>query len=138
LMFPMLEPLADLHYARNGYQAGAENLPRSVIDYTWRELTSEDEKAYHIRDGATGNRKFISPNGRCELVFKSDGTLEMNPVNIGTYNFYDPQNDKAGHIVFDVVPYLLFGNTPDDTWDFADRWGATATVVGRKVMRVFE
>ena len=50
-----------------------------------------DEISLHNMAGATGNRKFISPNGKCEIVYKPNGEIETNPLNMGTYNRHDPQ-----------------------------------------------
>ena len=71
--------------------------------------------------GNENNIKFISPDGHGEAVFNPDGTLVTDPVNMGTYNFNSP-NELLGvpHFVNDVLPYYVWGNSPEDpttTWD---------------------
>lgn len=48
-----------------------------------------------------------------------------DPVNMGTYNFFNPEKEKILHTVFDVFPYMIYGNTPADMFLYAERIGAT-------------
>src|SRR5262249_45863219 len=112
--------LADLvyqHYARNDMNVEP---PLWYAEKHWRELYG-DEMALHNMGGATGNRKFISPNGHCEVVYKANGQIETNPLNMGTYNKYDPQLHPWLPGIFDVLPYMILGNSPEDMFT-TDRW----------------
>ena len=53
--------------------------------------------------------KFLS----MEFVFDKQGKLVIDPINIGTYNFVTPKGVMSGigHILLDVLPYKMFGNT---------------------------
>ncbi len=64
--------------------------------------------------------KMISP----ETVYYSNGTINNTPEDMGTVNLFDPTGEdrdlpwivnNAGHMVFDVVPYFVWGNAPDDS-----------------------
>ena len=48
--------------------------------------------------------------------------IVTDPNNIGTYNYGDP--DNISHNIKDVLPYIIFGNSPDDTTTIWERiWG---------------
>ncbi|WP_169787093.1 RHS repeat-associated core domain-containing protein [Hyalangium minutum] len=106
----------DLHYNRNQYNR--------VVSYefaskSWIPVPA-DKAVYHQHGlGNERNKKFISPNGHCEVVFR-DGQLVTDPANIGTYNFGSDQG-SALHLLLDVVPYYFWGNSPDDPTPFPDR-----------------
>jgi hypothetical protein len=71
--------------------------------------------SYHQQGiGGEGNKKYVSPDGHSEAVFDATGKLVTDVVNMGTYNYADPRNNVTGHIMYDVVPYYIFGNTPND------------------------
>lgn len=57
-----------------------------------------------------GNVKFVSPDGYREAVYSSRGSLVTDNKHKGTFNFYDPNTDAAGHWDADVVPYKKWGN----------------------------
>lgn len=71
------------------------------------------ESVYHTFN-APDNIKFVTYDGRREFVFRSDGSLDLSPANRGSSNFRSPIDDKTGHLVYDVIPYFLWGNSPDD------------------------
>jgi hypothetical protein len=54
--------------------------------------------------------------GHCEAVFDSMGHAVTDPRNMASYNYYGPSGllDGAGHVLYDVLPYLILGNSPDD------------------------
>jgi len=80
-----------------------------------------------VLDGWVENRKLIHPLGY-EVVIDKNGTLVTDPLNIGTYNFYNPGvfGDDAliGNLLhkdYDVRPYNTFGNTVNDPTTEAQR-----------------
>ena len=42
-------------------------------------------------------------------------TENNSPVNMGTYNYCSDQKDSKLHQLLDVIPYKVFGNTPDES-----------------------
>jgi hypothetical protein len=90
------------------------------------ELTNLSEAAFHqnILKSGEPNRKYISPDGRNEVIFYSDGNLNQVGADIGTYNFV-PYNTgiigAIGHGIVDVVPYLIWGNSVYDQTSFSER-----------------
>ncbi|GHV48664.1 hypothetical protein FACS189499_08550 [Clostridia bacterium] len=62
------------------------------------------------------NLKFISKDGKYEAVYNKDGillTAENDPVNMGTYNYANPNPPYLTilqHQSVDVNPYYVWGN----------------------------
>ena len=61
------------------------------------------------------NYKFHSPDGHCEVVVCipdiGDPYFVTDPINCGSYNF---GTNWAEHILYDWLPYVIWGNTPTD------------------------
>jgi hypothetical protein len=62
-----------------------------------------------------------------EVVFYSNGDLNNTPEDMGTPNVYYNSKNKEDifnyiiHGSFDVIPYMLWGNTPKDSTTIIDR-----------------
>jgi hypothetical protein len=110
-------PPRDKHYARN--QLNGEPVSRAQAQLeNWR-LAEDWESAWHRQgDGNETNQKYVSPDGHREWVFTGSGDVVTDALNRGTYNF---GTSRLGHFVKDVVPYLLWGNAPDDPSRAIDR-----------------
>ena len=103
------------HYNRNQYNTWQPRNAAQAERSGWTKL-SWFKAAYH-KQGPKENRrnqKWVSPSGKCEVVYDETGTeIVTDPVNMGTYNFF-PASDAENHYKYDVKPYILWGNTPDD------------------------
>jgi len=111
----------DWHYRRN-----KRNVTVS-LDYAqahkWKEM-GPFESSYHRQGGGAAalNRKFVSPSGHCEIVFRPDGSVVTDALNEGTYNYFAPDGfSNIGHMLFDVIPYLALGNSPNDPSTIEER-----------------
>lgn len=58
-------------------------------------------------------RKFVHPILGYEVVLDAQGNIITDPLNAGTYNFYEPSKPLL-HKEFDVNPYMSHGNSSDD------------------------
>ena len=93
----------------------------------------------NVTNGAKkGYIKFVHPKYGYEVVLDGNGNIVTNPLNAGTYNFYNPYNginndlieDKndffnknfGKHKKYDVDPYFLNGNSKDDPSSMLDRY----------------
>ena len=65
------------------------------------------------------NKKYVSPDGHREVIYNSQNEIVLDPRDIGTYNF-SPSNElwyskeSLGHLVIDIIPWIIFGNDDND------------------------
>lgn len=110
----------DWHYNRNKYN---KSISSEQAKRNWIPLRPAQSKYHQIGPGNENNKKYVSPDGTSEAVFRPDGTAVTDSVNMPTYNYYSPLlrdgMEPVFHGVFDVLPYYLWGNTPEDSkaWD---------------------
>ncbi len=80
-------------------------------------LLPDSKSIFHMAPEDKATYKWVFNDGR-ELVIgeKQDGTkyIQTDDRYLGTYNMANPDN-PAEHAFKDVLPYALFGNTPDDS-----------------------
>ena len=67
------------------------------------------------------NVKYVSPDGKSEVIFSSDGSVVTASEDYGTYNFSSPLHDPIGHFYQDVVPWLIWGNDEIDSTNVSQR-----------------
>jgi hypothetical protein len=77
------------------------------------ELLTSLASLYH----GPGNFKWQSEQGN-ELVINRLWQTELDPRYIGTYNF----GSGTAHIFQDMLPYYLWGNSPDDLNNLGNRY----------------
>lgn len=114
-----LRRLRRVHYERNQFNQAPETEP--VDDPNWRRLP-DSQSVYH-QHGEAGrtHRKYVSTDGgHHEAVYNQDGELVTDPQNLGTYNFVGP-DDAMGHFKADVLPYWVWGNSPEDETPLLNR-----------------
>jgi len=105
----------DWHYRRN-----ANNHPpkrkSDAVKKGW--IKQSDAKSLYHRFGPNGaqNEKYLSPDGHQEAVYDGQGNLVTDPSNMGTYNYSPPEGivGNVGHLFEDVIPYWIWGNSPND------------------------
>ena len=116
----------EAHYFRNKLNRAPATLDKMIelnrnlsSDKKWK-LMDIDGSAYHMYgDEGEYNLKFVSYDGIFEAVYNKKGELlteHNDPKNMGTYN-YVSSDDWIGHGIYDVIPYMLFGNTPEDNYE---------------------
>lgn len=110
-------PVGD-HYTRNDNQP---NPPSTTSDLTsgptGGEFTSYGETGTH-NVGTSGNVDYRgNPGGAYEghqYIYDNSGNLVNNDLNGGTFDFHSPGSNLPGHFFQDVIPWLVWGNTPFD------------------------
>ena len=141
-VIPTLEPVAIATTATAAVSIAAENLPSQEDHYNRNEILENTEEflpqtpdearaqgwttkeaLYHQNHTIDGtlNTKYISPDGVKEIIFYADGTINNTPEDRGTANFCSPNTYPVGHFLKDVVPYWLWGNSPDDSTSLKQR-----------------
>jgi RHS repeat-associated protein len=67
------------------------------------------------------NFKVVTLDGFYEVIYDYDGNIVTAPEDMGTYNYCPSQTSVIGHAVLDVLPWLIWGNTRDDSTTFIQR-----------------
>ena len=115
-----------IHYPRlNDADQQPQNLPQSPEEAIKRGFTkaTPNENWYHRGKGQIDNEKYYHKITGQEVVFDKNGKIVTDPENIGTRN-YGPIPKSSDHIWLDVIPYYIWGNSPDDTTPLLRRiWG---------------
>lgn len=111
-------PTKEEHFSRNDNMP-VESLPKSPNEAKslgWDNGVASD--CHQFTAGDTRNEKWVSPDGKFEVIFNAEGDMVTASEDYGTYNFCSPNEDPIGHFVYDVIPWFIWGNAEDDktTW----------------------
>ena len=109
-------------FLRSGLNEGVPQTEADVKQQGWIRMKPEESIYHQIGDGNENNVKYISPDGKMEGIYK-DGKLVNDPINAGTFNYEAPTGiaGKIGHFIVDVIPYYIYGNSPDDSTTIGER-----------------
>ncbi len=109
-----------IHYGRNQYNVDLPQNEDEAKEWNWEtelanchQFTAEDDET---------NIKYVSPDGKREIIFDHEGDIVAADEDEGTYNYADPDLWLA-HLVVDVLPWLRYGNTPEDSTERYQRLG---------------
>ena len=120
------EIIRELHYTRlEESDQAIDVLPQSPQEAEKRGFikASDNQNRYHRNKGETENVKYYHPVTGQEVVFDKNGRIVTTPENRGTKN-YGSNPTSREHVVYDIIPYWIWGNYEDDTTPFWDRvWG---------------
>ncbi len=123
-------PNKSQHYARNSHNItpNEDELDSIVsgIHPDWEAAPDKANKFHKFTTGTQGeeavyNTKYMSKNGKYEVIICYDSEMVptpyvvTDPCNVGTYN-YAPGSGLP-HALFDVFPYIFYGNTESDITD---------------------
>ena len=115
-------PSKNDHYSRNAMMPD-DKLPknaREAQEMGWNDNVASS--CHQFTSPGRDNQKWVSPDGRYEVIFDSSGTRRVDAdEDEGTYNFGDPSKDAYGHFVLDVIPWLIYGNSANDKTTFQER-----------------
>ncbi len=125
------EIMKDMHYKRlSMVMQQTRYLPKNPKEARSEEAqkegwkkASENENWYHRNNGKLLNVKYYNTKTGQEAIYESDrdnAKLVTSVDNFGTFNHFPP-NKALQHMVFDVIPYWLWGNSIDDTTPLGNR-----------------
>jgi hypothetical protein len=100
-------------------------------------LSHTCEIAQHNMNGATGNEVYLHPDGHSEAVFDSSGNRVTDAENMASYNYYHWQKQPWRHFYYDTLPWLIWGNSENDTTFILQRLRAWLTDVKYGAMDAF-
>lgn len=113
-------PSKQKHYSRNEKNG---KFPDNYVD----QLFPEDEWYRDVQANChqftainRDNKKYVSKDGHHEVIYTVKGNRVDDPRDVGTYNFCSPKH-RIGHTVVDVFPWILYGNSPDDSTTLLQR-----------------
>ncbi len=112
-----ISALKRIHYLRlKDFDQQPRNLPSSPQEAIMRGFTKAkpNENWYHRGKGQIDNEKYYHKITGQEVVFDKNGEIVTDPENIGTKN-YGSEPKSWDHVIYDVIPYYIWGNSPDDT-----------------------
>lgn len=130
-----VEEFKYFHYNRNQFNAN-HKLEELIDIYTGVEKEgfsklSPDKTIFHqIGDNESENFKIVSEDGKSEYIiryniFSQKYEIVDDEVNKGTYNIYNPEGGLAKkgakHFLWDVLPWLLWGNSEEDSTTYEYR-----------------
>jgi hypothetical protein len=118
--------LKAIHYKRNWKQRkDVSPTLESALGIGY--LPFEGDNCYHtMGTGQPDPKKNVKLTkrkgvGSCEQVFDLLGILVTDPINMGTFNFFDSSRFPVAHLIFDVFPYILWGNCKEDPTTISER-----------------
>lgn len=102
------------HLYRNCFNTNLPSNPAEALELKWVPQPDARNR-YHRYDvyapgDRRGNVKWLSRDGKREVIFRDNGQPDNSHQNVGTYN-YDGLND-FNHFFQDVLPYYYYGNGP--------------------------
>lgn len=131
-------PTKQQNYERNKYMTNVPRTEAQCRKLGWDNGVASDCHQFTSKDKS--NTKWVSPDGRSEVIFDKNGKVVTSSEDYGTFNYSSPNNDPLGHFMKDVIPWLAWGNSPDDSTSVADRLGAFFVdgtfSIGKKVFHV--
>ena len=111
------ETLKQIHYNRNVFNTNLPTEKPSDNDPVWEVA---DAKYHQFSSKDNNNVKYVSDDGR-EIVYDEQGVVITDPRDIGTYNFCTHEENSVFHGMLDVLPWLVWGNSEEDTTSIIDR-----------------
>ena len=140
----IVEAGPEAHYARNELNVNESNVDwsgyDSFIEYIEQNYNEQGyfQNLCHMDTGgkqgleAKKNIKYLSTDGHYEVIicYPENGTPyvvdeSVDPLNMGTYNYVGAIDDMEmletadyifDHLIYDMLPYYLYGNTADDSF----------------------
>jgi len=112
-------PSMEEHYDRNQNNIQFPEEYDETFFKEWDDSVSANCHQFSASD--RDNVKYVSPDGSYEAIYDVNNKLVTDPRDVGTYNFVSPNEDLVGHFIKDVIPWIRYGNSPDDSTEWWQR-----------------
>lgn len=110
------------HYLRNRFSRAPNTLDEmmAIIQHEqggifgWKLMSRKITRLHMFGKNGEYNLKFMSADGHFEVIYNIDGeklTEKNDSMNMGTFNYGDPINEKLKHVVYDVLPFFEWENS---------------------------
>ncbi len=104
-----------IHYKRNDYNVDLPKTEKIAKEWGWEPELAKFHQNTAPKKPKEKHIKYVSPDGKREVIFDHTGTIVITAdKDVGTYNYADPDLWLA-HTILDILPWLAYGNTPNDT-----------------------
>ena len=117
--------LIDLHYSRLNLEGDFpdEINPNTYkTDYEGQYLLDVNAQCHQFSaEKGSKNIKIVSLDGHYEAIYDKSGKKVTDPRDIGTYNICNPNTNPIGHFAVDIVPWILWGNSAEDSTNIFSR-----------------
>jgi len=100
------------HYKRNKINDLLPDTAEDAVKQGWHKIVANAHQ--FTSEGKHDNVKYVDPSGKFEAVYDKLGKLVTDPLDMGSYNFSPSETSKRAHVRDDVIPWILYGNSPDD------------------------
>ena len=84
------------HYSRNEQNTDIPQTKKEAEAAGWKGDIPANCHQFTAKDGEK-NVKYVSPDGKKEVIYDSKGNLVTAPEDEGTYNYASPDTDPIGH-----------------------------------------
>ncbi|MBR3895162.1 MAG: RHS repeat-associated core domain-containing protein [Clostridia bacterium] len=115
----------EIHYNRNIINQVPTSEKEVPEDWKSSKDGGPGAACHQFSSPDNSNVKYVSPDGYCEVIFDKNGKLVTDPRDIGTFNYFPSDHygliGIIGHGYFDVLPWVIYGNSEDDTTTIFDR-----------------
>jgi RHS repeat-associated protein len=112
-----------LHYNRNVFN---QDVSYNVANKNWVRMFPEEAIYHRMGPGNENNEKYVSPDivFQSEAVFNSEHRTVTDPANMASFNFFLSKLFPL-HFYADMLPYYIWGNSPDDSASLWERLTAS-------------
>lgn len=129
----MSMPSMEEHYNRNQHNIWFPDVYDDKYFYGWDD--NVDASCHQFSSPNKSHKKYVSPDGRYEVIYDANDIRVDDPRDVGTYNFANPNTDMMGHFFKDVLPWIIWGNSPDDLTVWEERLEVFLTAIPNGTLR---
>ena len=100
------------HYARNQFNTDLPKNAEEAANAGWHTVIANAHQ--FTKGGDDLNVKYVDPTGKREALYDTSGNLLKNALDMGSYNYCPSEKSYIGHFKYDILPWIQYGNAPDD------------------------
>ena len=128
-MLPLITAYADVAHAKFRLapiddSALADPDTKIKIAFVHAALSKTTEVRIHQMRGASKNQVFVSPDGHSEAVIDENGKEVTDCANRASYNYFPAKHAPLEHFLFDMLPWIEWGNCAFDPTSQGERISA--------------
>ena len=116
--------MKEAHFSRNENNINLPETQNDAKDAGWNDGVAANCHQFTAEAGE--NVKYVSPDGKREAIYDSNGILVTSDEDVGTYNYIPSGNvfESVGHFFVDILPWIIWGNSEKDPTLPGDRFAS--------------